>query len=1241
MAEAATDDIPEVETGNIPPLETDDTPKAESVTIPRIAPVVFDKPQLDAFTSALSGSPAGPAATIARQLVGEVSQDAPGLFDYNSLRNGTAKYFNLLPETVVDNDNVPIKDLPASRRALSDSDIISLFAVDTEGNPIEAGTFLGGAKREVLPQTSASGGMYAGARLGASLPLPPQAKLAASIGGGILGTISAYLGGSLLTDELLGKERPLLPGTTEAYEQGKTAAGVMAFLPMPFMISKNISFGTADYLSRLAKEGVTTTPRSIRLTQGVEKMLNRAGTAARAAPVETIALEGIMGAGQVYGAGFAERYFPGDPWVRLLSETGFGIGAGVAGAPTTTLLGNAGAIRNWYRDAKEKGFMETAKDVLAGVKRARQGKAVSRIYEIVEAEELRNARYENVAEEAIQKARDSGITNPSELDKIGKDAEDAFVQQGMTDLINKLASTEMSSLLVDSDGKPIPLTAGAKSGNPALLAIEQSIDQLNGSLGKERAKSSKAARDALRNVILAMAQTGDQKALQIAADLAERTFSMSLGEQLKKASDNVMSAWERVSGDGQRSNIRLSEALYDIVSNQLYLARNKESNLWKAVPEVTVPVSPDDPPEFISKWDELTNLTKEARDFATEGLAPLASFVRRKREELGFAVDENNLPIPATDDLTTKELVEMRSVALKLGKSLDAAGKPGARMAYGMADALLDDALSIPAGPGQGNWRVAYDMARAYSKALNDTFTRSFAGETQSTLKSGAERIAPELLAKRVLQGGNDPTYLRIKQINEIGSFAQREGLEGADQTVGTLLGTTEQILRNARSAAFNPETGEINPVLLQKWIRDNNDVLEMLPRLKGDLENAEKANILLKETTRINQAREAEEKAQLSFYNLMNPVISPDGKRLYGVESPTDAIGLALANQQKFKVRQLNRLFSVVDQTKDPALKEQATTGLKSAILEWAGIKAGITSSKTFSPIQMYDSLYRPLPGSENRISVMEWMLNKKVINEAEAANLKTYLSEMVKFEAAEIRGELGEVVEKAGPILDFYLSITGSAIGTRAQKLLTGGSGGTGSIIAAGRGAATMKRLVEDLPAALQTDVMSELMRNPELLATMMRRPRNDRERSRLAGRLKDILVDLGLRPFRAEAPSVTRETLREREDLDLPEPPREVPQKTLSEALRGEQAYNNLSGQTSGIPTVSAQPNPVPTRIPAMPSPSPIQQSTPAAPAPTPSSGNVDPARYLSVFSSDFGPVGELARQKQQERNNLMGQ
>jgi hypothetical protein len=1242
----------------------------------QINPVQLTKPQMDEYVSLFNEQPGGASPIIAQAITGEVAVDYPDLISYDGLKQGTAPLFDQLPA---------FSNLNPAERKLSDDQIISLFAVGPEGDPIAEGTFAGGFFRDLMPQGFSMAGAYAGAKLGYKLqqPIPPVGPGAVALKFGIplvttvVGAFGGYETGEALTEGLFGDEKPLLPGTTAAYEAGKTAAGALAWMPMPFMISKNISFGGAQYLDNLAELRTMTTrvgpptavestvlsqtapgvlkaaakekgPRTTRIISGIERLLSRSSEAAQKSPIATGVTEALVGTGAVGGAYLAEDVAPG--------EVGTRIGAEVAGGFTPTLLGATlmtklpgllPVFKSLQTSVREKGV----KGMFEPLKTARQQTATQRIIEILEAE--------------------------------GEDVET---------IIERLASTEMSSLLVDEAGKPIPLTAGAKAGSPALLAIEAALEQTGSGLGKERAASNKKAMDAIRNVIAALSQNGDPQALKIAADMAEEVFQAGLITRMDRATGRVLEAAERVAGDGAGlSNMELSQKLADVLQTQLNQARGRERSLWQAVPDLEITEFKDaegavlDAPNFITKWRELMPRTQEAAEEVNRALAPIARFVDRKAQELGMSGMAGSRPLPeetaaqkaldklggtyygdratklftdnnitldmvpqddtiikllrteaaapgtkaykdamsrtadlltkrmrlatetATDvaedavgaPLTVNEAQEMRSLALSLGRQYQASGDlNNARIALGFADALLDDMNSLPDGAN-----VAYDMARAYSRSLNDTFTRAFAGELVDKTRKGSERLAPELLANRLFQGGDDPTYLRVRQLEAVGNFAKQQGFEGADEAASTIKGTTEMILRNARARAFDPETGQVNTRRLQQWMTQNKELLDAFPAIRADLENAQTANVLLGERLRVNKGREQELKDQVTFRNLLSSKI----------ESPTTVISQALSRSNRRPMQSINNLLKTANSAPEN-LREQARSGLKSSILEWAMTSGGGTS-RTFSPRELYDRLFTKIPNADTDISLVSWMTKNDVMSEQEVKQLRTWITEMVKLEASQATGEIGELVERTGPILDFYLRITGSALGTKAQSVMTGGQSGPGALVAAGAGSKALRRVFEDVPEALKSDVMTELMRNPELLAVMMRKPKNEREKLRLAERLGNMLIDLGFKPVRRTAPAVTRELGPEEEyELPVTEPQASV-----------QQPRPNLMAQrfARSQPTV-IQPRP------PMRAPTPVAQAPMPAPAPQQGGANPQQRQQLAaMFPNDpiLGAAGGL--------------
>jgi hypothetical protein len=1163
------------------------------VSVPEIE---FSPDQASYFTKDLG--PERATSFLAENAVSEISQQFPDLFNYESLKDGTAKLFDLDPDN---------KNIPSNERGLTDEAILKQFT-----NLEEVG-FFSGFGRELLKSGPSAAGFYAGAKTGAALtsgippvnPLLVGVKFGVPLVTGTLGAFATYEAGDDLANFVFGDESLPIPSHRAAYEAGRTTAGGLAWLPMPFLISKNVSFGASTYLKNLdeiIKTGSPQTglqrskpPLSTKLISGVETLLNKTGKEFKDKPKRMAFLEGLSLSGATVGAYTAENIAPEQAAVRIPFEIAGGIGPQLAFG---TVVKNFENIKN----AIKKPFSaEGRKEIIQGSglgKEKRQLDAVRRVREI--------------------------------LNEQGDDIEG---------LIKALDDDSLTKQLDD-----INLTAGQKTGNPTLMAIEARLASDSQGLGKTRNEAHLAANKAIRNLINALVATGDKTAIQEAAKLQKLRFDGYLAEQLALRSDRVLNAFKAVYKDKPINNKKLSENLFEVTGSALQEARTQEKRLYRDIGNLEITSflntegNPVDTPNFIRYFERNMPTTNEAFADFLKDLGPLNNFVARKKIELGLEdltpgattnriaefdkvieqikargvlprrtdnlvlnvvdqarkdldlgeldqldageltsllstirsnkpvqatdvfkggttrqaagerqrrfeqvknqhkdalelvntyrkrkIEEANVPVTeATDELqplTVNEIRDMRSLALEKGRALTASGEANkARIAYGFAEALLDDLNSAPKGVN-----AAFDTARAYSKSLNDTYTRAFAGNILSKSKTGAERIPPEILHTRLFVGGADPSYLRITQIENIGNFAKEQGLEGAEDTISTIHGTLDQLIRNARAEAFDPETGAINVKKLKDWNRKNADLLDKFPGLKNDLEEAETANVLLTQWVDKDKRIQKIINSQKTYRNLT------------GYENPTRAVLEAI--NSKFPTKALNSMIRVA---KD---NPEALSGLKSSMLDAALNKAGGTS-ETFSPRALYETLFTKIPNAiDINTTLMNIMKKNNVITEGEANNFKKLITEMVKLEAAESAGKLGEVIEGTGAIMDFYLRITGSAIGTRLQGLVFGGQG-PGALVAAGAGSKALRNLFNQIPESMKTDVMTEVMENPQLLASLLRKTKDQQQKLNIAGKIKKILAKAGYitigKPVKESfrtAPFAIREI--QEEEIDMTDP------------------------------------------------------------------------------------------------------
>ena len=1242
----------------------------ELPTIP-FKPIQLSKEKIDRLNQMFYDRPEGSSPVIAEALAGELQVENPNLLSYDSLRSGEAKLFDLLPS---------LRDLSPNERRLSDNEIIQLLATDEEGNEIQPGTWLGGFTREIMPQSAGFAGGLAGARAGYAMQAPIPAtspatvavKAAIPIVTGTAGFLGLYEAGKVGTDFLLGDEAPVLPGTTAAYESGKTTAGALAWLPMPFLVGKNVNLGGAQLLDNIgtlreskkllsagpptkaqvdvaqeAAEQIATRtlkyadkekgPRTARLVRGIENMLGGMRKISGEQPKTVIAGELAAAGGQTLAARAAEEQEPGGVGRRLGYE--------VAGAvtPQILMMGLAAKVPGLIPLVKGLANKEKLQEKMGELGVYRKTKAVNRILEVLEG---------------------SG----EDIDEIIKRLSDPTV-------------------LLDEAGEPIKLTAGIKSGSPTLLAVERTLDNLGGDLAATRLAGSEKALTAYRNLLTLMVNTGDEDVLQVAADLMGDLFQQDMTRRMTTATDNLLSAVEKTKGEFV-GTMDLSENLHTILQQQLSAARNQERQLWNAVGDVEITEfkTPDgevsDVPNFVRVWDEIMPTNKEVRESFEKAFNVADRYVTRVRNGLDagdeaadvvvdvaepkltkalekkkadilsagddyisqqtrarFEWDANSLPaddqarknivgyldnvldmnsddkagfaytqakklkqlvskLPTEEQqaqkvakaqeaaeaakpeyvpITLKELQDQRSWALNEARKYSAQGESNmARMVSRYADAIMDDLNSLEGGPN-----VAYGVARAYSRALNDTFTRAFAGDALQSTKTGADKLIPELLGQRLMQGGSDPTYIRIDQIRNVGRFGIEQGFEGAQDAAASIDGTIEMLLRNARTKSVDPVTGEINVRQLQTWLRDNEELVNQFPALKADLEDLNTAQVLLNEERQAVKEASKQQRGIVTFQSLMTD----------NTESPVSAVAQSLSRGNKQPWKSMNNLLKVAEEAPED-MRDAAKNGLKSAVLEHAMTAAGGTS-RTFKPSVMYRALFEPLENSTSSVNMAEWMIKHELMRPAELKNLRTYLGEMMRFEMAQAEGNLDEIIDTAGPLLDFYLRITGSNIGAKASGVIGGGGG---DLIARSAGSKLLRKAFEEVPESMKTDLMAKMMEDPVLLATMMRRGKTDREKMNLSLRIGDYLTQMGFRVARRMIAPAGRETMREEEQVE-----------TFNERQQPKPIV-----RPAPIPAPQAQPMPMPQPMPApAPAPAPVA----AAPA-SPQSR----AQYAALFPND---------------------
>ena len=139
----------------------------------KVSPITITREKMEEYQGLFADDPGGAGKIVADSVSRALAIDNPDLLSYDTLRDGTADWFNFQPAT---------STLAPAERKLSDSQILKYFTVDEEGNPPLEGTFLDGFMRQIIPEGGGLAGAFTGAKIGARLqaPIPPAGPLAGS-----------------------------------------------------------------------------------------------------------------------------------------------------------------------------------------------------------------------------------------------------------------------------------------------------------------------------------------------------------------------------------------------------------------------------------------------------------------------------------------------------------------------------------------------------------------------------------------------------------------------------------------------------------------------------------------------------------------------------------------------------------------------------------------------------------------------------------------------------------------------------------------------------------------------------------------------------------------------------------------------------------------------------------------------------------------------------------------------------
>jgi len=965
-------------------------------------------------------------------------------------------------------------------------------------------------------------GMVKGARAGVpyllSPYLPPYIRIGAPVVGGILGAATGLIAGQQLSENFIGG--PTTEGTRPAFESGRTLGSSIAFAPASFFLPTTTAGSIGKFVNAI-REGAIKNPKSYLLG------------------------ETLYGGGAATGAYLAESYSPGDPYMRLAAETTLGIKF------FNPLMAIPYITSGGYKRLKELASLTTKK-----------GRAVA-------------------AERGSVRAQDEVTRRLLEI--FEKNKEDVLA-------LSKALDAELPGaplVTYPSPGQPgVQFTgpsSAQKTGSLTLSEIEAALSALDPAFSVELQRQGEKSLAAFSNVLDRLTDVGDPTSLRVAAEMREAWFTAAITARLERGNLRAADRISKITKDTPEARIEIGNIGKDEAVKALTGGRAAESFYWeyalrdilRPAGKTTVRSPAGEATRVVPRPKRLSieNTVRQYLDRASTngpGLADMNALVpselrvimgklgitdahvNRYHEGKGTGyysntglVDPNFLPGTKTlEKVPPISLLNYRSSLLKLGRQASSTGNTDAASFYNeMAEAMLEDLSKLDS--------PALDKAREFSRALNDVFTRTFAGQMLGKKATGAARYPAETLVQKAFSGASDVTILRMQEIENAVAFMRDRLKKAADEATPAIPGmisprvqkeadmlqelaqvstdgvvsiqdAQNRVLRLlASKALFTDGSGRtrLNVNKLNNFIGDYKPLLDAM-NITPDLTNATQAENLLRGVIERESALNKSVRQQMAF------------SKILAFESPTSAVSAALSPSNPNQMRSFERLARFARRS-----GYDATQGLKSSIYDYAFTEAsgnrGVLDPQTFK-----DLFFKP--AFKDKPTLATILLRQGVMSLDEVKNIRILSDRMLQIEKAmKNKRGLEDFLQGADILSDFVMRSAGSQIGQQ--------TGGT--LIAASAGSKAVRSIFEKMPNMMVRKTFQRAVQDPAFMAALLRRSVSEKERMVFARSLHSYLLASGL-TFATNENTFPEEG-QVRQTLERNPPPRPSPPRPTSVA------------------------------------------------------------------------------------------
>lgn len=1019
-----------------------------------------------------------------------------------------------------------------------------------------ASEYARGLVEGLVGQSPAALGAYGGARTGFAVSSRiPFGQPYTTVAGTLLGAGAGLIGGGQIGEEVTKRlfDEQTDPDLKPFREAGKTTGGGLAFLPLGYTINPSTGVRVLDFL-------------------------NKVGGFAKQHPILYGALETQASFGSGVGAGAAETLAPGETIPRVTGEV-------VGGLLNPTKLVTMAT-------------MPVADLVRRGVSRfsagERENRAANRLMAIMQEQykpDLRQSDPERWADEfnnnylpnLIRALRDPGIvpgmtaaqktgdlpltileTSLAKQNDVfgpkvaeqGRKAQEAIVE--MINLLNRSGDPTalqdaarlradyfrelLDSRLANADARSAVAIAGITKDSPAnRMQIGRIIrENVDGALKDAREVEHTLWTDVPKAIRAQVNETVANMRKQGASRDQIRAAVIRLTDGQAVVASNFTKQFDTIRSE-------MSPEYYNrefpAIVKDIYGRLSKAQNVKNLTPDQLLKFGQEANPDLYNAYQTLqrqsSTITK--KDLSYAGM-------KRQVDDTKKELIEAGKDFVRRGAINVGDLVNARRDMLRLAMDAEARGERANYAFYSkFSEALLDDMDQVR--------NPAYDAARAFSKELNDSFTRTFAGDMRGVTRTGADRIIPEVLVSRAFSGNADVINARMEQIQNAVDMLPRlhsqyvadfgpndprarileDAVNRSGERVVSTADAVERGTRLAAASAIDPATGKLNTARLSRWLNENEVLVNNIPGLRQDLENAMRAQNALDLIQKQNSAIETKLKKQATFTKFFDENPARLVSDALNSKNPAENFRrLVQAARTGMKsAEEIARLkASGVDVSTQ--VNQDLVDALKSGIYDYAYMKAGGADKFDFQ--QYYDAFFKPT--STGRPSMGDILIDTGVMQRGELANVKKLLGEMSRVQSVMGNKQvLDQVLENSDLVEDLVLRVVGARMGA---GLAEGGS----TLLAASAGSRMVRDMLDRMPNESVRQLLERAAQDPSFMVQLLRKGRSEQDKIRFAKTLDGYLINTGLTAGEQEpeqpAPPTVAQATAERLQRRLPAAP-----------------------------------------------------------------------------------------------------